>query len=203
MTIKTNMEETKAITLRKQSPKQITAFGLKASKQLMDIVTQTNWTVNIQGNKYLRFEGWQTVGKFFGYTVKTEDTKYVEFGEAKGFEAKAVVLDSTGIVIGGAEAICMNDEKNWKDKPLYALKSMAQTRASAKAFRQILSWVVVLAGYSPTPMEEMGAEVVEAIKEEKGTVEKVEQSNTSGKCEFCFTTNQYHAPNCPNNPNKK
>jgi hypothetical protein len=194
------MEETKAITLRKQSPKQITAFGLKASKQLMDIVTQTNWTVNIQGNKYLRFEGWQTVGKFFGYTVKTEDTKYVEFGEAKGFEAKAVVLDNTGTVIGGAEAICMNDEKNWAGKPLYALKSMAQTRASAKAFRQILSWVVVLAGYSPTPMEEIGAEVVQAIKEEKGIVEPVAQTNTSDRCEFCFTTNQYHKPGCPNTP---
>jgi hypothetical protein len=192
------MEEAKAITIRKQSPKQITAFGLKASKQLMDIVTQTNWTVNIQGNKYLRFEGWQTVGKFFGYTVKTEDTKYVEFGEAKGFEAKAVVLDNKGTVIGGAEAICMNDEKNWAGKPLYALKSMAQTRASAKAFRQILSWVVVLAGYSPTPMEEIGAEVVEAIKEQK-----VEIPEPSGRCEFCFTTNQYHKPGCPNANNGK
>jgi len=32
---------------------------------------------------------------------------------------------------------------------------MAQTRAAAKAFRNRLAWIVVLAGYKPTPFEEM------------------------------------------------
>jgi len=39
--------------------------------------------------------------------------------------------------------------------PLFQLASMAQTRALAKALRNVLSWVVVLAGYKPTPSEEM------------------------------------------------
>jgi hypothetical protein len=39
--------------------------------------------------------------------------------------------------------------------PLFQLRSMAQTRACAKAFRNVLAWVVVLAGYRPTPAEEM------------------------------------------------
>jgi hypothetical protein len=39
--------------------------------------------------------------------------------------------------------------------PLYQLASMAQTRANAKALRNVLSWVVVLAGYRPTPSEEL------------------------------------------------
>ena len=39
--------------------------------------------------------------------------------------------------------------------PLFQLASMAQTRANAKALRNVLSWVVVLAGYKPTPAEEM------------------------------------------------
>lgn len=39
--------------------------------------------------------------------------------------------------------------------PLFQLASMAQTRASAKALRNVLSWVVVLAGYRPTPAEEL------------------------------------------------
>jgi len=187
-----DVPEARAI-IRRQTPKQITAFGVKASKQLLDIVNKTDWTVNINGKKYLRFEGWQTVGKFFGYTVKTESTNYIELGEAKGFEAKSVVLDQSGIVIGGAEAVCMDDEKNWKDKPLYALKSMAQTRASAKAFRQILSWVVVLAGYNPTPMEEIGTEVQEAIVKEE--TQKVSSENV---CPICHATGKYHAPTCPN-----
>jgi hypothetical protein len=190
------MENKTLAVTRKQSPKQITNFGVRASKQLMEIVSQTNWTVNIQGNKYLRFEGWQTVGKFFGYTVKTEDTKYVEFGEVKGFEAKSVILDQNGLVIGGAEAICMNDEKNWQGKPLYALKSMAQTRASAKAFRQILSWVVVLAGYNPTPAEEIGIEVEESIQEQN--TPEVSEVNGKEVCPYCKATGKYHALTCPN-----
>ena len=39
--------------------------------------------------------------------------------------------------------------------PLFQLRSMAQTRAAAKALRNALAWVVVLAGYRPTPAEEM------------------------------------------------
>jgi hypothetical protein len=51
--------------------------------------------------------------------------------------------------------MCLNDEPNWRNKPLFQLKSMAQTRALAKALRNVMAWVVVLAGYSPTPAEEM------------------------------------------------
>ena len=39
--------------------------------------------------------------------------------------------------------------------PQFQLRSMAQTRAGAKALRNALGWVVVLAGYKPTPAEEM------------------------------------------------
>jgi hypothetical protein len=39
--------------------------------------------------------------------------------------------------------------------PQFQLRSMAQTRAAAKALRNALAWVVVLAGYKPTPAEEL------------------------------------------------
>lgn len=39
--------------------------------------------------------------------------------------------------------------------PLFQLRSMAQTRACAKALRNVLAWVVVLAGYKPNVAEEM------------------------------------------------
>lgn len=42
--------------------------------------------------------------------------------------------------------------------PLFQLASMAQTRAAAKALRMVLSWVVVLGGFKPTPAEELDAE---------------------------------------------
>lgn len=42
--------------------------------------------------------------------------------------------------------------------PLFQLRSMAQTRACAKALSNLFKWVVVLAGYKPTPAEEMISE---------------------------------------------
>lgn len=39
--------------------------------------------------------------------------------------------------------------------PLFQLRSMAQTRACAKALRNVLAWVVVLAGFKPTVVEEL------------------------------------------------
>ncbi|MBN2118541.1 MAG: hypothetical protein JW730_18350 [Anaerolineales bacterium] len=42
--------------------------------------------------------------------------------------------------------------------PLFQLRSMAQTRACAKALRNVMAWVAVLAGYRPTPAEELSRE---------------------------------------------
>ena len=138
-------------------PKEDTKFAHEAAKILKDIVKQNGWSIRLGGkSEHLMYEAWQTIGKYYGYTVKTGDARYVEYGDAKGFEATATVIDNkTGLSIGGAEAICLNDEVNWKSKPLFQLKSMAQTRAGSKALRQILGFVVALAGYSPTPAEEM------------------------------------------------
>lgn len=41
------------------------------------------------------------------------------------------------------------------DTPLFQILSMAQTRACAKVTRNKLAWVVTLAGYKPTPAEEI------------------------------------------------
>ena len=49
--------------------------------------------------------------------------------------------------------------------PLYQLKSMAETRAVSKVHSIVLRWVVVLAGYAPTPAEEM----VEDPEDDYGT----------------------------------
>lgn len=166
------------VTLPIEQPKELVAFGKNAATQLINVVKQSHLSIKIQNNDYLKFEAWQTVGRFFGYTVKTDKVEPIELGEVKGFQATAVVLDSRGQTIGGAIAICMNDEKNWKDKPLYSLMSMAQTRASSKALRQVLAWVVVLAGFKPTPAEEMDVIAGEIEPEEA-------DSHFAFRCDEC------------------
>jgi hypothetical protein len=136
-----------------------------AAKALAKVVEGKQHKVVLGGRTYLQYEDWQTLGRFYGVTAVCSSTKYIEFGEGDykvvGFEARAdALLVSSNQVISSAEAMCLNDEKNWSgpNKPLFQLRSMAQTRACAKALRNVLAWVVVLANYSPTPAEEMLSE---------------------------------------------
>lgn len=175
-----------------QKPQEDTAFAQKSAVLLKDIVSQNRWAIKLGAGEHLKYEAWQTIGKYYGYTVRTGDAKYVEYGDVKGFEARAWVIDNkTGTEIGGAEAVCLNDEPNWKTKPLFQLKSMAQTRAGSKALRQILGFVVALAGYSPTPAEEMTG------TEKSEDLDKWQGSSTVIQGCTCGTKGNYHALQCP------
>lgn len=142
------------------SPGNEVKFAQEAAQVLMDIVKKNKLSVNLGGKKeHIMFEGWATVARFYGCTIKANDVRPIgevnADGQYQGFTAHAVVLNNVGREIGGATSACMRDEKNWRNRDNYALMSMAQTRAGAKAARMVFSWVVVLAGYSPTPYEEM------------------------------------------------
>jgi hypothetical protein len=129
--------------------------AMKAAKALKGVVQQKPKPVMMNGEQYLEFEDWQTVGKFYGVTAKVISTAFIDYGNAQGFEARAIAIRPDGMEVSAAEAMCLNDEPNWNGKPLFQLRSMAQTRACAKALRNCLAWVVVLAGYRPTPAEEI------------------------------------------------
>jgi hypothetical protein len=139
-----------------RKPDAVLAEAKEAAQSLVSVVRQAKLSRKFGGEKeHLFYEAWQTLGKFYGLTAKVIESSYIEFGTAQGFEAKAVVITRDGMEISAAESMCLSDEPNWKNKPLFQLKSMAQTRACSKAFRNVLAWVVVLAGFSPTPAEEM------------------------------------------------
>lgn len=156
------------------SPVKMVKDGQRAAKALMDVIrVNPKWAVNIQNNEYLVYEAWQTVAQFFGCAIDTSTKpEYKQYGDAIGFEAIANVIDKkTGVKIGGATALCLNDEANWRNKPLFQLESMAQTRAGSKALRNQFSWVVVLAGYKPTPAEEVvGTDVKPFNHDQKGDI---------------------------------
>ena len=139
--------------------KAVLDIAIAASKSLKDVVAKKPHPVMIHGEQYLEYEDWQTLGQFYGYAVTTRDATPVEIHGIKGAKAKADLVDfRTGIIVGGAEAYCMTDEPRWADRPWHQLASMAQTRAGAKAFRNRLAWVAVLAGYKTTPAEEIQGE---------------------------------------------
>lgn len=178
-----------------RNPEQVLAEAGKAAQALKKIVDAKPKKVVINDEVYLEIEDWLTVGSFFGHTAKIVEDRFVEFGKAQGFEAKAVVLDQDGNEVTSAWAMCLNDEDKWgmrakyewqdeKDAngkkiwvapsggkkgyykgkrvkvgeeptPLFQLRSMAGTRAASKALSLRFRWVVVLAGYKPTPAEEI------------------------------------------------
>jgi len=140
-----------------QPPREIVADATEKAKVLKDVVQQAGLSRKLGGNKeYLEFEAWQTIGKFYGCTPFIEWVRPIESdGKLFGYEARATVKDMDGREVGSAEHQCDKSEQNWRSRPNYALKSMAQTRAQGKALRSVFAWVAVLAGYSPTPLEEM------------------------------------------------
>ncbi len=131
-------------------PEQQLQFAQKAAKTLMQWVAQKPNKVMIRGEQYLEFGDWQILARFYGATVGVEWSRSID----RGWEARSVVTRN-GEVIASAEAMCTRAEKRWSSADEYAVRSMAQTRASAKALRQAFGWVAELAGMKSTPAEEM------------------------------------------------
>lgn len=77
-----------------------------------------------------------------------------EIDEIK-YKAIVQLKSLNGTIITKAEAICSNAETGKVANDEYAIASMAQTRATGKAFRLAFSWIVKIAGYEPTPAEEV------------------------------------------------
>lgn len=156
-----------------RAPEQVLADAKRAATALLDVVRQTKASVKLGKSEHLKFEAWSVCGRFYGVTARIVETRYVTFDGVSGFEAVAEAVDSTGRVLSRADSMCLNDEERWNERPVYdwqdgrrvqtgvepvplfQLRSMAQTRACSKVLRQLFSWVVVLAGFSATPAEEM------------------------------------------------
>lgn len=109
---------------------------------------------NISGKNYAHVEGWQFAGFLVGmYPIVESVEDLSKTGEVK-WRATVEIRKGTD-VIGRGVAICSNKENRKKNFDEYAILSMAQTRAIGKAYRNMLGWVMKLAGYEGTPAEEM------------------------------------------------
>jgi hypothetical protein len=117
-----------------------------------DIVTKT--AQNIQGRKYVRVEGWQSIANAYGCVASAKDVERVE----TGFRAIGQVRRmDTGAVICEAEGFVGDDERTWQKRDEYAKRAMAQTRAISRACRSAFAFIVTYmdAGLETTPAEEV------------------------------------------------
>lgn len=166
------------------TPEQQVEKASEMAKVLQKVVKQANLAKKLGGQKeHLEYEAWQTIGQFFNCTPVTEWTRPLKDGDKiVGFEARVNVVNAEGRIIASAESMCMRDEANWKTKPLYALRSMAQTRTAGKAIRSVFAWVAVLAGYSATPAEEMPVDEIPKFTPSKPAPKKAAAGG--GKFDF-------------------
>jgi hypothetical protein len=117
-----------------------------------DIVTKT--AQNIQGRKYVRVEGWQSIANAYGCVASAKDVERIE----TGFRAIGQVRKmDTGVVICEAEGFVGDDERTWAKRDEFAKRAMAQTRAISRACRSAFAFIVTYmdAGLETTPAEEV------------------------------------------------
>lgn len=154
------------------SPADTIAKATDVANALASVLETQKLFVQIRDRKHVRVEGWTLLGSMLGvYPVCTWTRPLIDSGGlTQGWEARVEARTLNGAIVGAAEAQCLRTEEQWgwtpvdrKGNPLqprddFALRSMAQTRATAKAMRLPLGFIVALAGYATTPAEEMPAE---------------------------------------------
>ncbi len=136
---------------RSDEPDEIIARATETAGNLAKVIRRQKLSVSISGRDHVRVEGWTLLGTLLGVFPYTVWSRPIE----SGWEARCEARTLNGRVVGAAEAQCDRTERTWAGRDEYAIRSMAQTRATSKAMRQPLGFVMALAGFDATPAEEM------------------------------------------------
>lgn len=137
-------------------PGAVITQATAVSQALMRVVRSESLAVNISGRDHLKVEAWTLMGSMVGVFPVVEWTRPVmEDGKKIGWEARVEARTRDGNVVGSAESMCLRSESTWKGRDDFALRSMAQTRATSKALATCLRFIAVLGGFAGTPADDM------------------------------------------------
>lgn len=154
-----------------------------------DIVLKTASV--IQGRKYVKVEGWQSIAVAYGCVASSRDVELVTGGVRAIGEVRRM---SDGAVLATAEGFVGEDEPIWyggglnaktgkpyERRPEYARRAMAQTRAISRACRSAFAFIVTLIDerLSTTPAEEMDGLATDVSTPPPAGVEKLKQQATA------------------------
>lgn len=170
------------------NPAEIVARATAVANALSDVIERKELFVKIRGQRHVKVGGWTLLGSMLGVYPICVWTKPIEdaAGINQGWEARVEARTLSGALVGAAEAQCLRTEGQWGWEPTsrdgkslsprddFALRSMAQTRATAKCMRLPLGFIVELAGYNATPAEEMSPEG--SVVATEHTLEPTEQN---------------------------
>jgi hypothetical protein len=138
-------------TLQAATPGALVEQASAMATALAKVIETQKLYNTIQGKRHVRVEGWTTLGTMLGVLPRE-----VSVTEEWGVYTATVELVrmADGAVLSRASAEC-GDEGPWCDRPRFARRSMAITRATGKVCRLAFSWIMALAGFQSCPAEEM------------------------------------------------
>lgn len=141
--------------MKKEEASDVAKFVGQAN-QLKDFIVKAGLYSNIKGRNYVNVEGWEFAGVITNLVPMITKVKNISTDKEIKYRAEAELINTkTKSVDGFGVAICSNKERSKVSFDEYAIASMAQTRAIGKAFRNKLAFLMKMAGYEPTPAEEM------------------------------------------------
>src|SRR3990167_7102138 len=153
--------QARALETRK-GPAETVAIAREQAGVLMKVVEEKHLYSVISCKNYLNAQAWETILAFNNAHPVTRFVEQLKDGDhCIGYRAQVDIyqhgeLVSSGIMsCGFDEYPCRGKEGMAKHR---AAESSAQTWALSKAARQKFAWVAVLAGFEPTPAEEMSGE---------------------------------------------
>jgi hypothetical protein len=146
------MSETKLAVID-SDPAEVVARGNNTAKACKAIILQN--TMQLQGKRWVKAEGWQALAAACGYSPRIDVVEELANGDIRAM--CSLIRLSDGEVVASAEGYIGTDETMWKSRPRYAKRAMAQTRATSRACRSALAWIIPLldAGLETTPAEEV------------------------------------------------
>lgn len=159
------------------SPAELIKKAVLYAESLADVIRKKHLYTTINGKNYVFVEGWTLLGSMLGVFPICVWSKQLE----NGWEARVEARTLSGQIVGAAEASCLRSESKWKSRDDYALRSMAQTRATSKGLRLPLGFIMVLAGYEATPADEMSVEADAKIVAPTGPETPPEQLSARGQ----------------------
>lgn len=127
-------------------------IATRVADALKSVLESQHLIQRIGENDYVTVSGWSTLGTMIGIRVEIVSVEPFPTKARFGYLAKVELIDGRGVKVGEGQAIATS---SGRQKEEHAVYSMAITRATGKAFRLSLAWIMELAGYSSTPYEEM------------------------------------------------
>ena len=127
-------------------------IATRVADALKSVLESQHLIQRIGDNNYVTVSGWSTLGTMIGIRVDIISVEPFPTKSRYGYKAKVELVDGRGNKVGEGEAIATSAGRQKEEHAVY---SMAITRATGKAFRLSLAWIMELAGYSSTPYEEM------------------------------------------------